>query len=115
MSESPTTADLMSGFVMGNYGRFPVSFTHGEGSRIWDENGKRYLDFGMGIAVCSLGHCHPAQQRAISEQSGKLIHCSNLYHIRGQAANPVHIAIPHSRSVFDAPPKAVVLPAQNPL
>jgi len=87
MSDSPAlpTAELMSEFVMGNYGRFPVAFERGEGSWIWDEDGSRYLDFGTGIAVCSLGHCHPAQVRAIAEQAGKLIHCSNLYQIRQQA------------------------------
>ncbi|MCB1230478.1 MAG: acetylornithine transaminase [Verrucomicrobiae bacterium] len=70
---------------MGNYGRFPLAFSRGEGSWIWDESGKRYLDFATGIAVCSIGHCHPAMQRALREQSAKLIHCSNLYQIREQA------------------------------
>ena len=79
------TAEMTSRYLMGNYGRFPVAFSRGEGAWLWDETGKRYLDFGMGIAVCSLGHCHPVIRRALSEQGGKLIHCSNLYRVREQA------------------------------
>ncbi len=75
----------MSRYVMGNYGRFPLAFSRGEGSWIWDEEGRKYLDFATGIAVCSLGHCHPAIQRALREQAAKLIHCSNLFQIREQA------------------------------
>ena len=75
----------MSRYVMGNYGRFPLTLTRGEGSWIWDEAGKKYLDFATGIAVCSLGHCHPAIREALREQAGKLIHCSNLFQIREQA------------------------------
>ncbi len=82
---SSHTAELSKRFVMGNYGRFPIAFSHGKGSRIWDETGREYLDFGMGIAVCTLGHAHPAMQKALAEQAGKLVHCSNLYHIREQA------------------------------
>lgn len=80
-----TTIDLTEKYVLGNYGRFPVSISRGEGSWIWDEDGKKYLDFGSGIAVCSLGHSPPCMIRALAEQSEKLIHCSNLYHIRPQA------------------------------
>ncbi|MDB4663010.1 acetylornithine transaminase [Verrucomicrobiales bacterium] len=82
---SQETAALSQEFVLGNYGRFPIAFTHGKGSRIWDENGREFLDFGMGIAVNTLGHAHPAMQKAIADQAGKLIHTSNLYHIREQA------------------------------
>lgn len=70
---------------MGNYARFPIAFARGEGSWIWDEDGRRYLDFGAGIAVCSIGHCHPAIQEALRVQGGTLIHCSNLYQNRPQA------------------------------
>lgn len=80
-----TTPELMSRYVMGNYGRFPVAFSRGEGSWIWDEEGRKYLDFATGIAVCSLGHCHPVMREALSEQAARLIHCSNLYQIREQA------------------------------
>ncbi|NNE90481.1 MAG: acetylornithine transaminase [Verrucomicrobiales bacterium] len=82
---SDETAALTEQFLVPNYGRFPIAFTHGKGSRIWDESGREYLDFGMGIAVCSIGHAHPKMQRVISDQAGKLVHCSNLYHIRQQA------------------------------
>lgn len=80
-----TTAGLTEQFVLGNYGRFPISFTHGEGSYLWDEDGRRYLDFVTGIAVCALGHCPEVMKNALTEQGGKLIHVSNLYQIREQA------------------------------
>ena len=80
-----STAELTEKYVLGNYGRFPVAFERGEGSWIWDEEGTRYLDFGTGIAVCSLGHCPEVIQKALADQSASLIHCSNLYQIRGQA------------------------------
>lgn len=72
-------------YLLGNYGRFPVSFERGEGGYIFDESGKRYLDFATGIAVCSLGHSPEVMQKALAEQAAKLIHCSNLYQIRPQA------------------------------
>ena len=56
----------------------------GEGCRVWDADGKEYLDFVSGLAVCNLGHCHPGVVAAIREQAGKLIHVSNLYHIEPQ-------------------------------
>jgi len=80
-----TTAEMTDRYLLGNYGRFPVAFERGEGGYIWDESGKRYLDFGTGIAVCSLGHSPKVMQTALTEQGGKLIHCSNLYQIRVQA------------------------------
>lgn len=80
-----TTAELTEKYLLGNYGRFPLSIARGEGGYVWDEAGKRYLDFGTGIAVCSLGHCPEVMQRALAEQSRTLIHCSNLYQIRPQA------------------------------
>jgi len=72
-------------FVMKTYGRYPVTFVRGLGSRVWDAEGKEYIDFLSGIAVNALGHCHPAVVRAIKEQSDKLLHVSNLYHIESQA------------------------------
>ena len=66
---------------MPTYGRLPVSFTHGQGAWLWDKNGTRYLDAISGIAVCSLGHAHPAVHNAICKQSEKLLHTSNLYGI----------------------------------
>ncbi|MDT8334227.1 MAG: aminotransferase class III-fold pyridoxal phosphate-dependent enzyme, partial [Desulfurivibrionaceae bacterium] len=62
------------------YGRYPVAMVEGEGCRLKDADGREYLDFLAGIAVCSLGHCHPAVTEAIREQAGRLLHVSNLYH-----------------------------------
>lgn len=67
-------------FVMGTYARQPVVFVRGQGARLWDSEGKEYLDFLAGISVCSVGHCHPRVARAIAEQAQTLIHVSNLYH-----------------------------------
>ncbi|NPB07028.1 MAG: aspartate aminotransferase family protein [Aquificae bacterium] len=64
---------------MPNYLRLPVSFTHGEGAYLYDEKGKRYLDFVSGIGVCSLGHAHPALVKALKKQTDRLLHVSNLY------------------------------------
>ena len=69
---------------MATYKRLPVTFTRGEGVWLWDTNGKRYLDALAGIAVCGLGHAHPAVREAICEQAGSLIHTSNLYQIATQ-------------------------------
>ncbi len=71
--------------VMHTYARFPIALVRGEGARVWDADGKEYLDFAAGIAVNSLGHCHPAVAKAVSEQVRTLIHVSNLYHIEPQA------------------------------
>jgi acetylornithine/N-succinyldiaminopimelate aminotransferase len=79
------TAELFARYVVPNYARFPVAPARAEGLRLWDEDGKEYLDFGAGVAVDTLGHCHPAMVEAIRRQSETLIHCSNLYHIRPQA------------------------------
>jgi acetylornithine/N-succinyldiaminopimelate aminotransferase len=64
----------------GNYARFPVAFTHGNGCRLYGEDGREYLDLFAGLAVSSLGHAHPALVAAIREQAGKLLHTSNLYY-----------------------------------
>ncbi len=66
---------------MHTYARLPVSFTHGQGAYLWDSAGNRYLDALGGIAVCALGHAHPAISSAISDQASKLLHTSNLYNI----------------------------------
>jgi acetylornithine/N-succinyldiaminopimelate aminotransferase len=67
-----------------NYGRLPVVLVKGQGCKVWDADGKEYLDFVAGIGVCNLGHCHPKVVAAIREQAGKLLHVSNLYHIEPQ-------------------------------
>jgi acetylornithine aminotransferase/acetylornithine/N-succinyldiaminopimelate aminotransferase len=71
--------ELFSKNVVPSYGRFDLVFSHGAGSYLFDVAGKRYLDLGAGIAVCCLGHAHPAITEALVEQSRKLIHTSNLY------------------------------------
>ena len=70
--------------IMNTYGRLPVTFTKGEGVYVTDDNGKSYLDALSGIAVCGLGHGHPAVTRAIREQADNLVHTSNLYGIGQQ-------------------------------
>ncbi|HWD91407.1 MAG TPA: aspartate aminotransferase family protein [Verrucomicrobiae bacterium] len=70
--------------VVPSYGRFDIALSHGSGSYLYDVTGKRYLDFGGGIAVTSLGHAHPAITEALIEQSRKLLHVSNLYYTEPQ-------------------------------
>lgn len=72
--------------VMNTYGRYPVAFVRGSGCYLWDEKGKRYLDFLSGIGVHALGHCHPAIVEAIGKQAATLCHTSNLYRIPLQEA-----------------------------
>lgn len=74
-------ADLL----LPTYERNPVLFTHGRGVYLWDSDGKKYLDFLSGIGVNALGHAHPAIQKIISAQAGKLIHTSNLFFHEYQA------------------------------
>jgi acetylornithine/N-succinyldiaminopimelate aminotransferase len=71
--------ELFAKNVVPSYGRFELVLSHGAGSYVFDVAGKRYLDLGSGIAVCCLGHAHPAITEALVEQSKKLIHVSNLY------------------------------------
>jgi len=75
-----TVRELFSKYVVPSYGRFDLAFTRGSGSYLWDVAGKRYLDLGGGIAVCSLGHGHPEITEAFVEQSKQLVHVSNLYY-----------------------------------
>lgn len=82
--DNATTDELFERYGMPNYGRFPIAVERGNGAMIWDEEGEGYLDFGTGVAVCGLGHSHPRLVNAIADQASKLIHCSNLYQIRGQ-------------------------------
>ncbi|MBL4797135.1 MAG: aspartate aminotransferase family protein [Oleispira sp.] len=70
--------------IMNTYGRLPVTFVKGEGSWVFDTDGKKYLDALSGIAVCGLGHAHPAVTQAIREQADNLVHTSNLYGIGRQ-------------------------------
>jgi acetylornithine/N-succinyldiaminopimelate aminotransferase len=78
-------AKLTDRHVAQTYARYPIALVRGKGARVWDADGKEYLDFLAGIAVNSLGHCHPAVVRAIQQQARKLLHVSNLYHIQPQS------------------------------
>ncbi len=71
---------LESRYVMQTYRRAPVEFVRGEDSRLWDSEGREYLDFLSGISVCSVGHCHPDVVEAIRKQAGTLMHVSNLFY-----------------------------------
>lgn len=71
-------------YIMKTYGRYPIVPVRGEGCRLWDADGKEYLDFLGGVAVNNLGHCHPKVVAALQKQAGELIHCSNYYQIPQQ-------------------------------
>lgn len=75
---------LSDKYIMSTYKRFPIALVRGSGARVWDSNGKEYLDFVAGIAVCSLGHSHPKVVEAIKKQVEILTHVSNLYHMEPQ-------------------------------
>ncbi|HAG50444.1 MAG TPA: acetylornithine transaminase [Deltaproteobacteria bacterium] len=77
--------NLTTKYIANTYNRFPIALVRGKGCKVWDADGKEYLDFVAGLAVCNLGHCHPKVVKAIQEQAEKLIHISNLYHIEPQA------------------------------
>ena len=76
--------EAASPHVMNTYGRLPIALERGQGCRVWDVNGKEYLDALGGIAVSTLGHDHPRLVPALQDQVAKLIHCSNYYHVPGQ-------------------------------
>ena len=78
-ASQPTIA--ASPHVMNTYGRLPIALSHGQGCRVWDINGKQYLDALGGIAVNTLGHNHSSLVPALQDQVSKLIHCCNYYHV----------------------------------
>lgn len=86
MSENMTEDSrvLDARYHMPAFGR-TMKIVRGAGSRVWDDQGREYIDCVAGIAVCSTGHCHPAVVAAICDQAGRLIHCSNLYYVPNQA------------------------------
>ena len=71
-------------YVMSTYARYPITLEKGEGCRVWDTDGREYLDFVAGIATCTLGHAHPAMIAAVTQQIQKLHHVSNLYYTQEQ-------------------------------
>src|SRR5436305_9986141 len=89
-------------FVVPSYTRFDLVLERGEGSYVWDVDGKRYLDLAGGIAVCSLGHAHPEITEALTEQAQKLIHVSNLYYneLQGRLAKRIVDLIAPGRMFF---------------
>ena len=78
-------SSLYADYVMPTYGRFDLDIARGEGCRVWDFSGKEYMDFGAGIAVCSLGHAQAEITGAVTKQAAALVHTSNLYRTRPQA------------------------------
>lgn len=74
-----STTERYRNYVLGNYGPPMATFVRGEGLYLYDDTGKRYLDFGSGIAVTALGHCHPRWVKAVQEQAARLSHVSNLF------------------------------------
>ena len=78
MNKNEKLKELDTAFVMPTYRR-DLALVRGEGCRVWDTEGREYLDFMAGIAVCNTGHCHPAVVEAIREQAAKLMHASNLF------------------------------------
>jgi len=82
--QTKTTIDLADKYMFKTYARFPLTLVRGDGCRVWDEDGKEYLDFVGGIAVCALGHSSPIVSKALEHQSKELVHVSNLYYTRPQ-------------------------------
>lgn len=89
-------------YVLRNYGRPAITLARGEGCRVWDDAGKRYLDFASGIAVNAVGHCHPRWVRAVSEQAATLAHVSNLYRnpLQGELARRLVVQAGPGRVFF---------------
>ncbi len=75
----PSTAELYDAYVLKNYGRPALTLVRGEGTRVWDDTGRRFLDFSSGIAVNALGHAHPHWVAAVQAQAAQLAHTSNLF------------------------------------
>jgi acetylornithine/N-succinyldiaminopimelate aminotransferase len=83
-SMNPETAELFARYVVPNYTRFPVSLVRGEGSIVWDDQGRQYLDFFPGWGCNLLGHCPPRVVEAIQQQAAELIHVPNTWHTEAQ-------------------------------
>jgi predicted acetylornithine/succinylornithine family transaminase len=81
---SQTLMMLSEKYLAHTYARYPILLVKGKGTRVWDMEGKEYLDFVAGLAVCNLGHCHPKVVKAIQDQAERLIHVSNFYYIEPQ-------------------------------
>src|SRR5207249_6654253 len=90
-SETTNIRELFERNVIPSYARFDIVLERGEGSYVWDVNGRRFLDFGAGIAVCSLGHANSEITEALIDQSRTLVHVSNLYYneLQGRLAKRI--------------------------
>jgi acetylornithine aminotransferase/acetylornithine/N-succinyldiaminopimelate aminotransferase len=101
-NETKRIRELFERNIIPSYSRFDLVLERGEGSYVWDIDGKRYLDLAGGIAVCSLGHAHPGITKALTEQSRKLIHVSNLYYneLQGRLAKRIVDLIAPGRVFF---------------
>jgi predicted acetylornithine/succinylornithine family transaminase len=84
MTDTKTLMADSQKYIANTYSRYPLVLVRGQGCKVWSNDGREYLDFVAGLAVCNLGHCHPKVVQAIQDQSGKLIHVSNFYHIEPQ-------------------------------
>lgn len=96
------TAALDAAFHMATYARKPVMFVRGEGMRLYDDDGREYLDFVAGIGSVNLGHAHPAVSEALAEQAAKLVQVTNLYHVehRAELAETLDGLLDGGRKVF---------------
>ncbi|MDO8916186.1 MAG: aspartate aminotransferase family protein [Coriobacteriia bacterium] len=96
------TAALDAAFVMPTYARKPVMFVRGEGMRLYDDDGREYLDFVAGIGAVNLGHSHPAVTAAVCAQASRLTHVSNLFHVehRDELARDLVALFGHPAKVF---------------
>lgn len=106
-ADAATTAsqqimEVYDAHVMGNYARQPVVFVRGEGARLWDAEGREYLDFLAGIAVAGVGHAHPRVARAIADQAATLLHVSNLYYnpLQGELARRLNALTGMEKAFF---------------
>jgi acetylornithine/N-succinyldiaminopimelate aminotransferase len=101
-NETKRIRELFERNVVPSYARFDLVLERGEGSDVWDVDGRRYLDLAAGIAVCSLGHSHPEITNALTDQSQKLIHVSNLYYneLQGRLAKRIVDLIALGRVFF---------------
>jgi acetylornithine aminotransferase/acetylornithine/N-succinyldiaminopimelate aminotransferase len=102
LGKSKAIRNMVEQFIIPSYARFDLVLERGEGSYVWDADGRRYLDFGGGIAVCALGHAHLEIADALSEQSRKLVHVSNLYYneLQGRLAKCIVDLIAPGRCFF---------------
>jgi acetylornithine aminotransferase/acetylornithine/N-succinyldiaminopimelate aminotransferase len=87
----PSTAELYDAYVLKNYGRPALTLVRGEGTRVWDDTGRRFLDFSSGIAVNALGHAHPHWVASVQAQAAQLAHTSNLFRnpLQGELARRI--------------------------